>query len=268
MDRSSWETYRTTQFRCFAKMDGAAFALLIVTVLIKGFLTVSSHKICYIVSEFDPQSPSKQQQRWSLPYSDPCECTSIRLGGAFSQDMSRCLKVKPFYLETLILSEDREEIREFFKCPPVCSDALGMGSWKIPDSSLSASTAGNTGYGPKKARLNTNGAYCSSDPANNWYRVSLDETVTLTGLITQGRHYSNVWTKTFKVKLGVAGNQLEYVTGADGLPIEFLGNTDHGTQVTNSFPEAVRANVIQIEPVEVERAFCIRFELLGCRDSD
>ena len=39
----------------------------------------------------------------------------------------------------------------------VCSDALGMGSRKIPDSSLSASTAGNTGYGPKKARLNTNG---------------------------------------------------------------------------------------------------------------
>ena len=44
-----------------------------------------------------------------------------------------------------------------------------------------------------------------------------------------------------------------------------MGNTDSGTQVTNSFPEAVRANVIEIEPVEVERAFCIRFELLGCR---
>ncbi|XP_038045117.1 probable carboxypeptidase X1 [Patiria miniata] len=169
-----------------------------------------------------------------------------------------------------------------------------MENRRIPDSSLEASTLGDSGYHTQDSRLNSNSGWCanSQDNKHPWIRVDLGEVATVAGLITQGRHQSNVWITSYKVEYSQAVSSWSTVTedGVYGLQMEvrhriyliylkvaktrrrgepmdrFQANTDHSTPVTVHFPAAVRARFVKILPATWARdnAVCLRFEVIGC----
>ncbi|XP_038067282.1 probable carboxypeptidase X1 [Patiria miniata] len=141
-----------------------------------------------------------------------------------------------------------------------------MESGVIPDSALSTSSVGNPGYGKEMARLNSHAAWCTRGDIdlNAWIRVDLPDSVTVTGLITQGRDYSSTYTTSFSVQYGNGTNWSE-VVGKDGSPIVFQANSDCCTPVTVYFPSPLQLRSFRILPVDwVTTSICIRFELLGC----
>ncbi|XP_022084097.1 lactadherin-like [Acanthaster planci] len=199
-----------------------------------------------------PDPNKSGAKRWFPQSDDPsCNCQDLRL------------------LKRLAKESSYEE--EFYKPPwkttakEVCRDPLGMESGAIPTISLSVSQAGRVGYGKERSRLNINGAWCP-DPinTNQWIRVDLGNKITVSGLITQGRHFSNVWTKSYRVQYSADGVNWNYITASGG-PKVFQGNTDNESQVTVLFPEPLQTRYVQIEPQSWQRYICIRFELLGCR---
>ena len=50
--------------------------------------------------------------RWVLPYKDPCSCTSVIMGGVNTWTPIR--PYKPKYVDTPLLSDDIDEIRDHY----------------------------------------------------------------------------------------------------------------------------------------------------------
>ncbi|XP_022084074.1 lactadherin-like [Acanthaster planci] len=200
-----------------------------------------------------PDSNYLDEERWFPQSNDPpCDCQHLRL------------------LKRLAKDSSYEE--DFYKPPwktthkeAVCQDPLGMESGAIPDDNLSVSHVGHTGFGREKSRLNTKGAWCPEPiDTNQWITVDLGNKITVSGLITQGRHHSDVWTKSYRVQYSADGTNWNYIT-ASGSPKEFQGNSDNDSHVTVIFPEPLQTRYVKIEPRSWQRYICIRFELLGCR---
>ena len=86
---------------------------------------------------------------------------------------------------------------------PECIDALGMESGKISDSQISASSQRDGGHAASQGRLHfqetsrKSGAWVATYRNNHqWLQVDLgisNRIATVTGVATQGRHYSNEW---------------------------------------------------------------------------
>ncbi|XP_038058794.1 lactadherin-like [Patiria miniata] len=221
---------------------------------------VSCHKICFIGSEYNPQSGIPP--RWFLPYKDPCECTAIRLGGMHIPASSYS-QGAPHYLKELFLSEDSDEIHAYFKCAAraTCLSPLGMENGTIPDGRITASS----GDYASCARLNNNRAWWATwTDANPWIEVGLAESTVVSGVTTQGSGYT-LFVKQYKVAYKKqASPDFEHVMDGDGTIKEFIGNTDGDTPITNLFDESVVAAVVRIEPTEWHKGVGLRLELLGC----
>ncbi len=69
---------------------------------------VRAHYICEVGQERDENNA----WRWVLPYEDPCECTSIRYGGANIQTPKR--PFKPVYVDEPLVGDNIEKIREHY----------------------------------------------------------------------------------------------------------------------------------------------------------
>ncbi|XP_038073096.1 retinoschisin-like [Patiria miniata] len=183
---------------------------------------------------------------------------------------SSCSECRQLHLLQRIPA-DSSYPEDFYKPPSktdtkACADPLGMENGDIPTDNLFVSDAGPPDYDKWKARLNYPAAWCARPvDTNQWIRVDLGKSTTVTGLITQGRSYSDVWTKTYKVKYSSDNAAWAYVTDKTGNPKVFPGNTDDDSQVTVYFPAPLHTRFIQIEPQSWTRYICIRFELLGCK---
>ncbi|XP_022092586.1 retinoschisin-like isoform X2 [Acanthaster planci] len=210
-----------------------------------------------------PDPASSGESRWMIPTEDPCQCTEVQLGGLNILPCLQPFRVK--YWNTLLRSRDSEEIQTWMKCE-VCRDPLGMENSDIPDNALSASNVGHTGYGIERSRLNFKAAWCPrSIDENQWIRIDLQAPTTVAGLITQGRHHSDVWVTSYAVQYSDDGINWNNVTGSDGTTAQFQANTDNETPVTNIFPASLTTRFIQIRPLAWARYICLRLELLGCR---
>ncbi|XP_038064692.1 retinoschisin-like [Patiria miniata] len=218
--------------------------------------------VCYIGQAPDPES--YDSYRWVIPIEDPCGCTEVKLGGV-NILTSRRPPIRVKYYDVFLLTKDPEEIWTWLNCT-TCRDPLGMESGAIPDSSLSVSDVGHADFSAGKSRLNVEAAWCPvAEDQNQWIRVDLQAPTTVTGLITQGRHYSDVWVTSYKVQHSDDGTNWSDVTGTDGISMQFQGNVDYDTPVTNYFPAVLNTRFIQIRPLAWTRYICLRFELLGCR---
>ncbi|XP_038060483.1 coagulation factor VIII-like [Patiria miniata] len=281
-------------------MDKAAALVLMLSAMA---VAVSCHQVCFIGSEYNPQSGIPP--RWFLPYKDPCECTAVRLGG---MSIPAYRMGAPYYLNELFLSEDSYEIQAYFDCEPAennpegCSSPqpLGMEDGTIQDDHITASSSRDC-CPASDGRLNDDGwiakiriltsfnhcvrfsnpfqnricglllFHCSSSSlpsvysydTNPWIEVDLDEPTVVTGVTTQG--YS-VHVKKYKVSYKKQpSSDYEHVTDGNGNITVFIGNTDADTPVTNLFDESVLATVVRIEPTEWDFTVGLRLELLGCR---
>ncbi|XP_038066585.1 retinoschisin-like [Patiria miniata] len=167
-----------------------------------------------------------------------------------------------------------EEMLKYYKksSSPSCSveGPLGMEDGRIPDESISASSvwSNRADHAPVRARLNTQG-YAGAwvhdfGDVSTWIQVDFNGTVTITGLITQGREDDDQWVTEYRVTYSDDAQSWHNVTDAFGTPIKFPGNMDRNTLVTARFPFALRTRILRINPAAWHLFSSIRFELIGC----
>ncbi|CAK8681517.1 unnamed protein product [Clavelina lepadiformis] len=163
----------------------------------------------------------------------------------------------------------------------------------LPDSAMSASTERDQWFTADRGRLNTpsdviitdveggvsygngHGAWSPQfDDPNKWLQVDLPYHAEVKGIITQGRngiiiYQERQWVTKYKVSYSqdAAGGKWEFVSDSDGNPVEFKGNSDQDTQVTNLFPRPVVARHVRCHPTEWFDAPCMRLEYIGCKTS-
>ncbi|XP_038060470.1 lactadherin-like [Patiria miniata] len=119
-------------------------------------------------------------------------------------------------------------------------------------------------HAPHRARLNIQGYSEGWRYANPWIQVDFVGTVTITGLITQGRGDSSLWVTEYQVTYSDDGQSWNNVTDAYGTPIKFPGNKDKNTLVTTRLPFALRTRILRIHPTKWHWGCSMRFEVIGC----
>ncbi|XP_038066411.1 lactadherin-like [Patiria miniata] len=119
---------------------------------------------------------------------------------------------------------------------------------------------------PVLANCELAGAWCSDRPSvSPWIQVDFNATVTITGVITQGR--AETEKRHYVTKYQVAysdGQSWNNLTDANGTAITFTGNERQHSHVTAHFPMALRTRILRILAIEWYTNCCMRFELLGC----
>lgn len=94
---------------------------------------------------------------------------------------------------------------------------LGMENGNIQDSQITSSTAWN-GLPPEKGRLNGASSWSAGqNDENQWIQIDLDKILTLTKIVTQGRHNSDQWVKSYLVSYSLDGQTFQNykIDGAD-----------------------------------------------------
>ncbi|XP_022110422.1 EGF-like repeat and discoidin I-like domain-containing protein 3 [Acanthaster planci] len=110
--------------------------------------------------------------------------------------------------------------------------------------------------------------WCAAkNDTNPWMQVNFNNTVLITGLITQGCGDDDCqqWVTAYTVHYSNSG-QTSWTTVKDheGKPVEFLGNSDNHTLVPARFAEVVRTRYLRFLPTEWNGLCCMRFEVMGC----
>lgn len=99
---------------------------------------------------------------------------------------------------------------------PACvsSKALGMGSGKIPDQAITASSFHDNYHKPSYGRLNINKGHCSWTPKfkekNAWLQVDLGQLTTVTEIATQGSCIENHWMTSYWISHSIDGKNWQY----------------------------------------------------------
>ncbi|XP_072033082.1 hyalin-like [Amphiura filiformis] len=118
--------------------------------------------------------------------------------------------------------------------------------------------------------------FTATDPSGNQATDSftitvtdLGETMSVTGVQIQGRADSGQWVTYFKVQYSNDGSSWTYVQQTNNeADMIFDGSTNQHTVVTNLFPAEVTAAYIRIVPTAWRSHISMRFEILGCQDTE
>ncbi|XP_038060959.1 lactadherin-like [Patiria miniata] len=149
-----------------------------------------------------------------------------------------------------------------------CLHPLGMEDGTIPDDRITASSKLTPAFPASMARLNqADFAWLPDVNANSWIEVDFGECRNVSGITTQGWQLESEtrWTTNYKVKYQEkASSNYEYVKHGNGYAVEFVGNTDGTSPVTNMFDGSVVATLVRIEPTQWNYGVALRLELLGC----
>ena len=90
-----------------------------------------------------------------------------------------------------------------------CNSKLGMESERIPDESITASSAKSTDHAPSFARVDGVKAWCSAPEDESPYiQIQLDEQKLIKKITTQGSWVS--WSRKYQVKYLEKGNWKPY----------------------------------------------------------
>ncbi|XP_038060495.1 retinoschisin-like [Patiria miniata] len=255
-------------------MRRLALAALVACVFVTLMSEVLAERVCYFSQEPDARQPGRL--RWFMPGSkeDRCACTSTRPGSVYMQPLH--WSHPPFYTDTPIFTNDPEDIHDYFNChgDSSCSveGPLGMEDGRIPDERITASSfwQNRADHAPPRARLNIQGyaaAWCNEETTDNispWIQVDFVDTVTITGLITQGRGDNDQRVTEYQVTYSDDGQSWHHVTDADGTTMKFPGNKDRNTLVTTRLPFALRTRILRIHPTAWNLYCSMRFEVIGC----
>ncbi|KAL2088314.1 hypothetical protein ACEWY4_015213 [Coilia grayii] len=162
------------------------------------------------------------------------------------------------------------------KCEAECTNALGLGSERISDEKMTASSALSKGllgltWHPHYARLDTWGRINAWSPATNdrsqWLQVDLGSPKRVTGIITQGAKDFGViqFVSAFKVAYSDDGSSWRVLQDQSRKSDKiFQGNTDNDTHKKNLFSPPFYARFVRFLPWEWNERITVRMELLGC----
>ncbi|XP_030842139.1 lactadherin-like isoform X1 [Strongylocentrotus purpuratus] len=155
---------------------------------------------------------------------------------------------------------------EFGCNPPVLGEGLGVENSRIPDSQLTSSSNYNFVYAAYKGRLNA--VVTAWGPAmtdkNMWVKVDLGKNTLVTGVITQGNYYANLWVTSFQISY--SRDDMIWTFALEehcGVRKTYAGNFDSNTHVTTLFPEPVTARYVRFHPKTFRFRTSMRFEVLG-----
>ncbi|XP_041477638.1 uncharacterized protein LOC121425593 [Lytechinus variegatus] len=150
---------------------------------------------------------------------------------------------------------------------------LGLESYVIPDSSLTASSEWNADHGAKRARLNLarvgdlRGAWSAqTNNANQWIQVDLSDTYRIISVATQGRQDVSQWVTGYKLACSTDGTTFDTVQGIctnSGADRIFTANSDRDTIVTNTLPVPQNCRYVRLMPVTWYSHISLRMELYG-----
>ncbi|XP_066294614.1 lactadherin-like [Branchiostoma lanceolatum] len=150
----------------------------------------------------------------------------------------------------------------------ICSDPLGMESGAIPDDSITASSFHSADLVPYNGRLNGvagGGAWMAiSNTIGQWLQVDLGEMKRVTGTIIQGRR--NTEQRVTSYKLQYSTDRITWTTcaGSDGSEMDFAGNVDRSTPVTNLLNNPADARYVRFLPQTWNHVMSMRAEIVGC----
>ncbi|XP_030849105.1 fibropellin-1 isoform X5 [Strongylocentrotus purpuratus] len=150
---------------------------------------------------------------------------------------------------------------------------LGLESYVIPDSSMTASSEESADHGAKRGRLNVRkvktlrGAWSArSNNANQWIQVDLLDLYRINSVATQGRQAYNQWVTSYKLACSTDGTTFHTVQGISinpGADRIFTGNSDRNTIVTNTLPVPQMCRYVRLMPVRWFGHISLRMEIYG-----
>ncbi|XP_030844550.1 uncharacterized protein LOC579853 isoform X8 [Strongylocentrotus purpuratus] len=163
---------------------------------------------------------------------------------------------------------------------PTCGTAilngpgpLGLESYIIPDSSMTASSEFSADYGAKRGRLNLvrdgnlKAAWIArTNDANQWIQVDLADIYRITSVATQGRQEASQWVTSYKLACSTDGTTFYTVQGISAYPGAvwiFTGNADRNTIVTNTLPVPQICRYVRLMPVKWFGYISLRMEIYG-----
>ncbi|XP_022785986.1 uncharacterized protein LOC111326285 [Stylophora pistillata] len=159
---------------------------------------------------------------------------------------------------------------EFYGCNKVCSDEIGIGTWAIKDSALTASSYLSSRRYPWMARLDGREAWCPSrNDTQPFLQVDLAKPYRLRFIATQGLHSSNnsAWVQQYT--LHFRKDLFPWIPYSEnGTEKMFPGNTDGTSIVKNKLSNVSNVRYIRLHPKKWHIHACIRVELYGCKDFD
>ncbi|XP_063956498.1 uncharacterized protein LOC129263243 [Lytechinus pictus] len=156
---------------------------------------------------------------------------------------------------------------------PLTFYPLGMVNGDIEDSQLTAKNCWDNEQCAPSARLHSRhpghpgppygGGWASGDRKNPWIQADLKANFLVIGLMTQGKtEFREQWVTRFRV-LRSFDQYLWHDTLDIRRQIEFLGNFDQNTVVTNYFYRPVLTRYVRIVVMALQSHSVIRFELIG-----
>ncbi|XP_068720881.1 zinc metalloproteinase nas-4-like isoform X1 [Montipora capricornis] len=166
---------------------------------------------------------------------------------------------------------DKAQINLLYSCTghSSCFKALGMESFKIPDSQITASSY-KLYHEPNQGRLHMgasaqgNGAWCAkqSNQQGEWLQVDLGGKKTVTGIATQGK--LDVFLSAWTTNLVVWGrlDQSNWYQAFNGKVLN--ANFDMNSAKFNQAPVPFTARYVRFEPKRWYNEICLRVEIYGC----
>ena len=135
----------------------------------------------------------------------------------------------------------------------------------VADAAITTSSTFNTVTPPRFSRLDTIGAWSAAQSDySQWIEVDLGQVKVIESVTSQGRANVNQWVTKYKVLYSIDGVSFEPAVDSNGGVIEFSGNVDQSTPVTNTFPEPIVARYVLLSPTDWNSWISLRWDLDGC----
>ncbi|XP_011680197.1 lactadherin-like [Strongylocentrotus purpuratus] len=155
---------------------------------------------------------------------------------------------------------------------PIRGEGMGVEDGRIPDSSLTSSSSYDAWrYTASDGRLNGGVSFgvkaawmARNDDIDKWVKIDLGKTVTVTGVIVQGRYGWTHWVTSVKVSYSLDNVTWTYALEPKcGEQKVYAANYDNDTPETILFPRPITARYVRIHPVTWEGLPAMRYEVLG-----
>ncbi|KAL9955698.1 hypothetical protein ACROYT_G037058 [Oculina patagonica] len=157
--------------------------------------------------------------------------------------------------------------------PSQCEKDLGMESYAITDSSVTASSIRWAPANAGKGRLHffpkdgENGGWVAkaNDRYGSWFQVDFGHLTKVTTISTQGRQDASEWVTKYNVSYGYDGILFRYYQENGEDAKIFDGNKNRHTVVSHKLKNPFITRYIRINPVSFHGWISLRAEFYGCR---
>ncbi|KFM64508.1 Hemocytin, partial [Stegodyphus mimosarum] len=167
------------------------------------------------------------------------------------------------------ITEPTVPFTELVKPLEGCTTPIGMENRSFPDSRLTASSEYDSGHSAKYGRLGSDTAWVAADlDSDQYFQINFQKKANISGVKTKGRQDSSEWVTSYIIAYSDDGVTWEKITDENGIPKEFLANTDQYTTVTNMLPNVLITKYLRIIPTKWEKWISMQVEILACTPAE